>query len=309
MNITNQIDRYFDEIAEMAYEKYCEEVKRHSCLTKRTKAGFTEFFREKLQGMKGIIGLEDGNCVGFLLYSLWEEEKLYCGIPVWGYGTNSPKDVQVIGYLFQYLAEQVVLENPVCFSVRLYAHDEKIQKLFSLMQFGIQSEKGVRRIEKIEYTTKYKVREIGKEELCLKWEEIWNLLAQLIAHLQKSPVFYPGYEFTEEVYREFFMESGTRVYLAEDKDKIIGLIEANPENMEYLFWNVQAVNVGEAYVEPEYRGQKAAQALLHSLDAALRADGIDYEWVEHGTANPTARGFWNKYFETVEYEFIRSIEC
>lgn len=51
-----------------------------------------------------------------------------------------------------------------------------------------------------------------------------------------------------------------------------------------------------------------AQALLHLLEADLRAAGVEYEWVEHGTANPTARGFWNKYFETVEYEFIREIK-
>lgn len=31
-------------------------------------------------------------------------------------------------------------------------------------------------------------------------------------------------------------------------------------------------------------------------------------WVEHGTANPNARGFWNKYFDTYRYELIREIK-
>lgn len=64
----------------------------------------------------------------------------------------------------------------------------------------------------------------------------------------------------------------------------------------------------EIYIEPKYRGKKVAQALLYYLDTDLKANNVEYEWVEHGTANPTARGFWNKYFETYEYEFIRSIE-
>ncbi len=31
------------------------------------------------------------------------------------------------------------------------------------------------------------------------------------------------------------------------------------------------------------------------------------EGESHGTANPNARGFWNKYFMTYQYEFVRTI--
>lgn len=311
---TDNIDNYFDKIAAMAYEKYCEEVRRHPCLmnnacsVKRTKESYADFFREKLQGMHGVIGLENDIPVGFLFYTLQEEDALYCNIPVWGYSARGEKCRQIISRLFQSLAEQIVSAKTVHFSVRLYAHDEEMQRLFSFLQFGIQSEKGIRRIEEIAYNPNHAVRKISKEELRQKWAEIWDLLSQLISHLQKSPVFYPGKEFTEEVYQEFFADTDTSVYIMEDKDKITGVIESNSETMDYFFPNIQAVNVGKAYVVPEYRGQKAAQALLHCLDKDLAAAGAGYEWVEHGTANPTARGFWNKYFETVEYEFIRSIE-
>ena len=91
-------------------------------------------------------------------------------------------------------------------------------------------------------------------------------------------------------------------------ESLIGLIEANSENIWYLSSDIPILNVGEIYVNPAYRGKKLAQALLHCVDLALQVDGVEYEWVEHGTANPTARGFWNKYFETMEYEFVRMIE-
>lgn len=152
-----------------------------------------------------------------------------------------------------------------------------------------------------------KIRKIPKAELLQRWEEVWFLLNHLIAHLQKSPVFYPCTEFTEEVYKSFFADRETAVYAAEEDGRIIGLIESNPETLDLIFPESAAANVGEAYILPEYRGQRIAQALLHHLEKDLLAENIRYDWVEHGTANPTARGFWNKYFQTFEYEFIRTI--
>lgn len=308
MYITYDIKQYFKEIVDLAYKKYTEEAENHDWLVKRTKQSFELFFKEKTEEMRGIVGVDAGGFRGFLLYTLKAGSEIHCDTPIWGYGAVGKDSMKIMSCLFQYLAENIVLDKKVCFSVRLYAHDEETQKLFSFMQFGIQSEKGIRHIEEIEHTSEYRIREISKNEMKQKWDEIWGLLSQLISHLRKSPVFYPGNEFTEEVYKEFFTDIETRVFVAEDKNKIIGLIEANSENMKYLFPNIQSSNVGEIYVEPEYRGKKAAQALLHYLDTNLKADNVEYEWVEHGTANPTARGFWNKYFETYEYEFIRSIE-
>lgn len=308
MEFTSHIGKYYNEIVDIAYEKYIEEAEKHHWLVKMSKQSFESFFKEKFEEMSGIIGLEDNDCSGFLLYTLRDDGEIYCDIPVWGYGANGKNPIKIIGCLFQHLAEKIVFDKKVYFSIRLYACDEETQKLFSFMQFGIQSEKGIRRIEEIEHTSKYRIREIGKNEMKQKWKQIWGLLTQLICHLQKSPVFYPGNEFTEEVYKEFFTDIETKVFVAEDKNRMIGLIEANSENMKYLFPNLQIYNVGEVYVEPEYRGKKVAQALLHYLDTDLKVNNVEYEWVEHGTANPTARGFWNKYFETYEYEFIRSIE-
>ena len=67
MNITSNIDKYHNEMAQMAYEKYCKEIRAHPCLTPKSQISFTDFFQEKLQGMNAVIGLEDNSCVGFLL--------------------------------------------------------------------------------------------------------------------------------------------------------------------------------------------------------------------------------------------------
>lgn len=68
-----------------------------------------------------------------------------------------------------------------------------------------------------------------------------------------------------------------------------------------------SVNVGEIYVMPQYRGTKLSEQLLNMAIKRAKQAGYVYMWVEHGTANPNARGFWNKYFETYQYELTRVV--
>lgn len=51
-----------------------------------------------------------------------------------------------------------------------------------------------------------------------------------------------------------------------------------------------------------------AQSMLNYLSNSLSREGVHRLWVEHGTANPNARGFWNKYFIPYTYTMIRDIE-
>jgi Predicted acetyltransferase len=297
---------YFDAILNIAYEKYCAELACHTFLKGKNKPNFCSFLKQQFMDMDCIAAIENDICIGFILFSLQDRgDEKTCTIPVWGYGANHEK---TMSFLFTKLAERIVTDKTTYFSVRLYAHDKEIQKLFSYMQFGIMCEKTVRKISKIPLNRNIEIRKIAKDELIHRWDAIWLLISQLIDHLRRSPVFYPCKEFTENVYKEFFTEDSTAVYIAEDKNKIVGLIEANSENYDYVFDEQASANVGEAFVIPEYRGKQIAQALLSCLENDLLNRHIDYDWVEHGTANPNARGFWNKYFETVEYEFIRKIE-
>ena len=90
-------------------------------------------------------------------------------------------------------------------------------------------------------------------------------------------------------------------------NEMIGMIEWNKEN-DLLFGGGKSANVGEIFVYPTYRGTKLSEELLHMAGKRAKEEGFDYLWVEHGTANPNARGFWNKYFETHQYELVRTIK-
>lgn len=105
------------------------------------------------------------------------------------------------------------------------------------------------------------------------------------------------------------MDADTELHVAFDRqNRMIGMVETNQEPDEMIGTQVKSVNIGEIYVLPEYRGSALAKELLKYAGEYERKRGADYLWVEHGTANPNARGFWNKYFETYAYELVRKIE-
>lgn len=148
-----------------------------------------------------------------------------------------------------------------------------------------------------------------KDEIEKRWDEIWTLTDAIIKHLKQAPIFYPGYEFTEQVYKEFFMDSETNLHIALSKDdKIIGMIESNSESDVFAFHSTKSVNVGEIYVMPKYRGSSLSKDLLQFVIEHEKQKDARYLWVGHGTANPNARGFWNKYFKTYQYELVRTIK-
>lgn len=217
----------------------------------------------------------------------------------------------MLSKLFAKLADEVLKNGKTCFQIHLYAHDVEAQRLFSMMQFGFMSEKGVCRIEdtseNVEST--YLIKTLTNDEILESWDEIWGMTAAIVDHLKKAPVFYPGEEFTEEVYKEFFLDADTELHVAYDSDnKMIGMIETNQESDSLISESVKSVNIGEAYVLPEYRGRSLAGELLRYASEYEKERGAKYLWVEHGTANPNARGFWNKYFNTYQYELVRKIE-
>lgn len=308
MIIDRDINKYEEDIVRLSLEGYQKEFKSLKFLPEKSISAYQQYLLNQLKDMKGLVCLEDGRCIAYLLYGIWEEASdLYCSIPEWGYGAAAESREKAIGYLFQVLAEALVNDKAVNFSIQIYAHDIEIQRLFSYMQFGMQAETGIRLLEKADNLSNIKISELTKEDIVNRWNEIWGLLDKLINHLKLSPVFYPGEEFTEEVYREFFEDAGTRLFVAEEGHEMIGLIEANADSIPLIFSDNEAANVGEAYVLPEYRGQNIAQALLNYVSEALLQDKYHYAWVEHGTANPNARYFWNKYFTTYKYEMVRKI--
>ena len=294
---------------EKLYEKYMLEYSNNSVLESVAFETFKEKFSDKLSNMSSVF-IDDGvDEKGVLYYFLWSEGDMQiCCVPVYGYYASSQK---TLSKLFSKLSTEVINNGNTEFQINLYAHDVEALALFSMMQFGYIYEQG--RFEITDYPYQfndtYTIKALEKDEIERRWDEIWTLTDAIVKHLKQAPVFYPGYEFTEQVYKEFFMDSETNLYIALSKDdKIIGMIESNSESDVFAFHGTKSVNVGEIYVMPKYRGSSLSKDLLQFVIEHEKQKDARYLWVGHGTANPNARGFWNKYFKTYQYELVRTIK-
>lgn len=293
---------------EYLYQKYATEMQNLPDQPVMDRDMFEKIISDRLASMKCVDRYEEDKLVGMLYYECWEEEDvMHCHIPEYGYYADSEK---TLIRLFQKLTDEVVGDKRCEFSVNLYAHDMESIQTFHMMQFGMMSEKGVNKLTSTNAAIpdSYEIRALTKNEIEMLWTDIWENTSAIVEHLRKSPVFYPGYEFTEEVYKEFFMDEDTELIAAFLEHELVGIIEWNRESDTLSCGEQTSVNVGEAYVSPTLRGTGLAEALLSYAQMRAKQQGAEYMWVEHGTANPNARGFWNKYFHTYQYELVRTIE-
>ena len=73
---------------------------------------------------------------------------------------------------------------------------------------------------------------------------IFILSYMIVKHLKVSPVFYPGEEFTEKVYKDYFMSNDLELIGAYADGKLVGIIEWNQEENDFLEGKLNSVNVG-----------------------------------------------------------------
>lgn len=300
------------QMVEILYQKYKTELQSFEGLDFLNQDSFASYINKSLEECSVRILVEAEEVKGVMIYNCYEDDsKVFCKIPLYGYGAIEQEE-KYVSMLFQKIAEevrQIANGKEISFSIHLYAHDIKIQRLFSYMQFGFQLEVGLRKVSEHRADTKFRMKALTKKELLEKWEQVWSLTKAIVEHLKESPIFYPGEEFTEELYHDFYFAEGTVVYAAfNENSEIIGIIETNAESQEFVFGDTKVANIGEVFVIPEYRGSGLAEELLFFAEHKVCHKGNSWLWVEHGTANPNARGFWNRYFDTYSYEMIRKID-
>ena len=105
------------------------------------------------------------------------------------------------------------------------------------------------------------------------------------------------------------MDENTSVHIAFDEnDRMVGMIETNSETDQMINGNIKTANIGEIFVVDSLRKTGLSDALFCYAANYEKAKGIQCLWVEHGTANPNGRRFWNHYFDNYQCELDRIIE-
>lgn len=263
---------------------------------------------------KGIVYVEKGKIVGYLLegYTWVQEDIKHIYIPVFGCSISQEMKNRglVLQKLFSRQAQEMASEGmSLHYEIKCYAYDQALMTELVYEQFGCECLEGVRAVSvrAFEPEGNEVYRKFSKQDISERREEILELYHGLVNHLRQSPVFYPGKEFTDEVYLDYILDEATYLYGVERRGELIGIIDASLNEDHFVLGRTEAYDMGDVYIKENSRGCGIASNLLAFAEQDLAQNGAWLLHVEHGTANINARLFWDKYFETVIYTFIRDI--
>jgi GNAT superfamily N-acetyltransferase len=309
--------RYFDTAVEMVLENYLLERQSAKGLCERANKGYySQQLNELFLKGTGRMAFEDNTLIGFLtfgeIFTINESGAKGAISPLWGYGIRHNKRGEIIGKLFQDIATELCEKFTQYLSVYVYAHDTEVLRTYIMSSFHMDMTGVVRDVSlpiEAETPEKYSFREVGKKELINHKHEIIELYRGLINHLRVSPVFYHGRNFLPIEKRfDDFLKEDMRIFAVFDGNRLVGMIDSEPIDIGFTTDDAEALGMGDIFIEPAYRGSGIATALLKFANDELKSKGVKRLFVTHGTINPTARAFWDKYFTNFSYSMTRRID-
>ena len=306
---------YINIAVEMAQENY--DMERRS-VTALGNMDNRTYYQSKLKILfehgTGRIAFQNDVPVGFLVFNKpysTGNNLMGATSPIYGYGIRHENRAKVIGHLFQSTAAELCENYAQNFRVSVYAHDMDVLNTYIMSAFSMDTTDVVRNTSvNIPSTNPYTYHfvEMSKTQVLAYQTDVIELYRNLINHLRVSPIFYPCNEFLpiEERYEDFLGED-MRIFAVFDGEQLIGLVDSEPTDIEFAKTDSKAIGMGDVFIKSSYRGRGLGAALLAYANNRLCESGIDRVFVTHGTINPTARGFWDKYFTNYAYTLARQI--
>ena len=90
--------------------------------------------------------------------------------------------------------------------------------------------------------------------------------------------------------------------------EIIAFMEVCADGENFLTESPDMLNICGAYCSEAWRGRGVSQMLLDHVLCTLQSEKVVYLGVDYDTMNPTAAGFWEKYFQPYTASLVRRID-
>ena len=311
-NIFDFKESHIEEAQKLAISSYDEERCFVSALPETKSIPDLTWFAEN---NKGITAFENGKMVGYLCAWGPFENAFGCnpntkGIwsPAHGNCAIGGNKVRVYREMYQSIAKKWVDDGALVHPITLYAHDKAaIEALFSY-GFGLRCIDAVKLTEQreIKYPADVLFEELPKGEA----GRITELNNGLIEHLGKSPCFLKYCKKTPEMILNETMVGNIRYFIAKQNGEIISYLKASDDGEHFSTKAQDMMNICGAYLPPEHRSRGIFDTLLYYTENIFVTEGYKRLGVDFESFNPTAYGFWLKYFTAYTYSVVRRIdEC
>lgn len=308
MNILNFEKEHVEEAAALAFANYFAEQKVVKELPSvRDIPDLNEFAGNGL----GVAAFENKRMVGFLCccepfdnaFRATDVKGIFS--PMGANAAVSENRSRIFAAMYQAAGEKWVKAGAVSHAVCLYAHDEEIQRQFFQYGFGLRCLDAIRTMELIDcdLCAGYEFTELSKNEYYL----VYPLHLALYRHYCASPFFMSRMPETQEEFMESSGQDG-RYFAAKQNGKVCAYLKIGASGETFAAAGNTYRHIRGAYCLPEHRGRGVYQNLLNFTISVLKREGYTRLGVNFESFNPTARGFWLKYFNAYTNSVVRRID-
>ena len=320
MIITDLKIEYMDEAAALALDNYREERTQVTELPVIHEIPNLDYFAEN--GL-GVAAFEGERLIGFMGCFQPREHAFDTNArgtfsPMHAHGAIRENRAMIYKRMYESAAQKWVDAGINYHCIACYAHDDQMIKAFFSYGFGHRCTDAIRSLEPICMERAAGIMEMEQDNLLgdIKYMEISQsevskirgLRAMSSEHFGKSPCFMrTGKDDFEEWLKEA-EKRDSRVFVAVDKEKTIAFMELRDFGENFITEIPDMKNICGAFCLPQYRGKNIYQNLLQYVIQTLRAEGYQRLGVDFESFNPTASGFWLKYFKEYTCSVVRRID-
>jgi ribosomal protein S18 acetylase RimI-like enzyme len=263
----------------------------------------------------GIAAVEDGKLVGYMGWILvnhfrsTQRKGAYC--PVWGHATIDDQKQKIYNVMYREAATRWAAAGVQVHALSLLANDRVAEKTWFWNNFGLTVVDGIRSLQSVENVSPsdLNVRKATLNDV----DALVALEAEHRRHYTEPPVFMASFspESVENII-DFLQKPKNSYWMALDGEQLAGFFrfEGDSSGASEIVRSETTIAITGAFVKPQYRGRRAAPALLNAaLKDYTRMGGIERCSVDFESFNPEAGAFWVKYFDPVCYSLTRIPEA
>ncbi len=269
---------------------------------------------ERLRGLieagPAVMALDQGKLIGYLggylidRFRDTDRKAAYC--PEWGHATQAEGRAAIIRALYRAAAAQWTAAECQAHAITLLAQDAVAEKTWFWQGFGLLVVDAVRPLTPVEVSAAagITIRKATAEDAALLAE----LDAEHWRHYLQPPILMAvQWANDPAAWADFLAAPWNSAWLAVKEGRAAGFMrfEHHSEGSADIVTAATNVAITGAYVRPEYRGHKAAVALLNAAFADYARQGIDRCSVDFESTNPEAAVFWMKHFDPVCLSVMR----
>ncbi len=269
------------------------------------------------QGM-GVAAVENGRLVGYLcgfgpfkgMFGTWGSgfEDKFIGVysPMHAHGVAEDAPPRTWQRMYQAAAEKWEKAGAFYHALTVYEHDSTAKAELFRYAFGQRCADAIRRVEPIHALPVPGVTccELPQGSA----DMVRELRIGLDVHLCQSPCFMARDEGCRQRWLENVKGRTSRLFAAMAEGQVIAFIEVDGDGENFVTEHPGMLNICGAYCLPAWRGKGVSQALLDHVLMTLQAEGTAWLGVDYETMNPTAAGFWEKYFQPYTASLTRRID-